>query len=307
MAHSLKNQIHYSINQCWKENVQKHSYKEQNSKESSYMIFSFSEAFRLKDVGKDFSNFLKKEHPDLKQIKDISPKIIQDFLDGKTHCSKQTIANYYHSMKKIDMVLSRTYKSYETKFIDIIKPVSQNQYKFTGRGVTNQIPPEDFRRILDYCKQNPSQSSYVVRLQQHLGIRVNELVHGLKIQNIHFDKNELVITNTKAGKILTRQLTPELSHLLKEIIEKKYDTSGNRLFTIENASVNRYLSRVEEKLDILGRYSIHNLRARVAQDYYDSLRSAGFSKNEALQKTSLFLNHRTEREQMLTRSYINVD
>lgn len=307
MSHSIRHQINYAINHCWSENTQKHAYKEQHGTIASYKIFSYAESFRLKDIGKNFASFLKKEYPEVKQIKDISPQAIQNFLNGKSHCSESTIRAYYHSMKKLDMVLEKTYKSYESKFVDIIKPIPNNRLKFTGRGAINQIPPIDLLRILNYCKQHPSQSSYIIQLQKHLGIRVNELTHGLMIKNINFDKNELLIENCKGGKHLIRQLTPEITSLLKEVINQKYDPLGQRLFTIENGSVNRYLSRIEEKIGILGRYSVHNIRSRVAQDFYNDLRSKGLSKNEALFKTSLFLNHRTEREQMLTRSYINVD
>lgn len=49
---------------------------------------------------------------------------------------------------------------------------------------------------------------------------------------------------------------------------------------------------------------MHNIRARVAQDYYDLLRTEGYSKHDSLRETSLFLNHRSEREHMLTQSYL---
>ena len=52
--------------------------------------------------------------------------------------------------------------------------------------------------------------------------------------------------------------------------------------------------------------TMHNIRARVAQDYYDLLRTEGYSKHDSLQETSLFLNHRSEREHMLTQSYLKI-
>lgn len=307
IGHSIKNQINYAINKCWNEGTQKRNYKMQEGKDMSHQVFSYSESFRLKDVAKDFSNYLKREYPTIRQIKDISPNVIQRFLDSKTHCSKQTITTYYNSLKKIDMILNHTYKTYSTKFIDIIKPNTTIAKDYqSGKGVANQMSSSDFNKLLEYCKNNPSQSSYVIQLQKYLGIRVNELTHGIKIENIDFANNKLIITNTKGGKELIRDLTPQSSTLLKEIISKKYEPKGERLFTIENNSVNKYLARTESKIGIEGKYSIHNIRSRIAQDYFDNLREQGKSKNEALKETSLFLNHRTEREQMLTQSYINI-
>ena len=139
-----------------------------------------------------------------------------------------------------------------------------------------------------------------------LGIRVNELIHGIKLQNIDFNNNKLLLTNTKGGKLLTRELTSESANLLKEVISKRYDSKGIQLFSIENGSVNKYLLRLERKINIKGQYSMHNIRARVAQDYYDHLRTKGYSKHDSLRETSLFLNHRNEREQMLTQSYLKI-
>lgn len=303
MAHSLANQIKYAINSNWSEGTQKRNYRMENGPQMSPKIFSYSESFRLKDVGSDFSRFVNHEFPHIKQIKDITPEIIQKFLDSKANCSKQTLETYYYSLKKIDMVLCSTYKTYQKKFIDIVKPMSAKTSANTGRGVHNQIPVADFERILSYCREHPSQSAYIIQLQKSLGIRVNELTHGLSISNINFAKNEVVIHNTKGGKTLVKSISPETATLLREIIRHRY-SSNNNLFSIHNNSVNRYLSRICEKLNISQHYSIHNIRSRVAQDYYDNLRSQGFSKQHSLHETSLFLNHRTTREQMLTTSYI---
>lgn len=307
MAHSIKNQIFYSISQNWHEGTQKRNYKMQQGSHMTPMVFSHSECFRLKDIARDLGNFLKNNHPGIKQVKDITPNMIQDFLNSKSHCSRQTINTYYQSLKKIDLLLEKTYKSYDCKFVDLIKPISTQGKNFSSfRGVENQIPTSELTKILDYCKQHPGQSSYAIQLQTMLGIRVNELVHGIKISNIDFDNNTLSIINTKGGKPLEKNLSPDTSNLLKEIISQKYDNKNERLFTIENASVNRYLSRIESTLGINGKYSTHNIRSRVAQDFFDTLRAQGYSKHDALKETSLFLNHRTEREQMLTQSYIHI-
>ena len=306
MAHSIKNQIGFAINQNWHEGTQKRNYKMQQGKEMSFLVFSHSEAFRLKDMAKDFGKYINGNHPDIKQIKDITPNIIQEFLNSKVHCSKQSINTYYQSLKKIDLLLEKTYKSYNRKFIDIIKPISAQGQTFSHRGVANQIPMNELTKILDYCKQHPCQSAYAIRLQSMLGIRVNELIHGIKLQNIDFNNNKLLLTNTKGGKLLTRELTSESANLLKEIISKRYDSKGIQLFSIENGSVNKYLLRLEGKINIKGQYSMHNIRARVAQDYYDLLRTEGYSKHDSLRETSLFLNHRSEREHMLTQSYLKI-
>ena len=140
MSHSIKNQIFFAISQNWHEGAQKRNFKMQEGKEMSSLVFSHSEAFRLKDMAKDFGKYINDNYPNIKQIKDITQNIIQEFLNSKVHCSKQSINTYYHSLKKIDLLLEKTYKSYNRKFIDIIKPISAQGQTFSHRGVANQIP-----------------------------------------------------------------------------------------------------------------------------------------------------------------------
>ena len=83
MAHSIKNQIGFAINQNWHEGTQKRNYKIQQGSHMTPMVFSYSESFRLKDVAKDLGNFLKSDHPGIRQIKDITPNMLQEFLNNK--------------------------------------------------------------------------------------------------------------------------------------------------------------------------------------------------------------------------------
>ena len=56
---NLNGQITFAINKCFSESTDKHDYKKENGKEMGDKIFSYSEKFRLKDVSRDFTSYIK--------------------------------------------------------------------------------------------------------------------------------------------------------------------------------------------------------------------------------------------------------
>jgi len=284
--------------------MDKHSSKHQDQQEEHTQIYSYSEKFRLLDTAKMLNNHIKDNFPDVKQIKDITPGIIQNILNDKAkNCTQNTINTYAQSLNKIAEICNKNYSSCNLNFKDVIMPVALTQ-KSKLRGVANQIPIQDLNKICDYAKKNYSTSGQVILAQRELGIRVNELT-TIKVENIDFKNNVLHLTNTKGGKKLDRKITPGLKGILEKNIQQMSVTKG-RLFPVSQNTVNTYLRRIEEKLNIQGRYSIHNIRAAIAQEYYNNLRETGVSKDNAIKQTSIWLNHGPNREKLLKESYIEI-
>ncbi|MFT8352616.1 tyrosine-type recombinase/integrase [Clostridium saccharoperbutylacetonicum] len=301
---SIKNQIQQAINNNFEENTDKHSYKQQDDQEVK--VFSYSEKFRLLDAAKMLSNYIKENFPNIKQIKDVNSNVIQDFLNTKAkNCTQNTINTYSNSLNKIAAICNKNYSSCNLTWKqDVIIPAALTQ-KSQLRGVANQIPLEDLNKICDYAKRNYSTSGQIILCQHELGLRVNELVSGIKVENIDFKNNILHLTNTKGGKNLDREITQELKAILEKSIQQRNITSG-RLFPITENAVNTYLRRTEEKLGIKGRYSIHNIRSAIAQKFYNSLRENGVNKDNAIKQTSIWLNHGPDRKKLLEKSYIEI-
>lgn len=298
---SIKNQIQQAINNNFEENTDKRAYKQQENQ--NVKIFSYSEKFRLLDTAKMLSNYIKENFPDVKQIKDVTPEVIQSFLNDKAQtCTQNTVNTYTQSLNKIAEICNKNYSSCKLEWkkeVVIPKAITQNS---NLRGVKNQMPVEDLQRVCEYAKNNYSQSGQIVLCQQYLGIRVNELV-TIKIENIDFKKDILHLKNCKGGKRIDRVIDPELKAILLETIEKNNITSG-KIFSITENSVNTYLRRTEEKLGIVGRYSTHNIRSTISQLKYNKLKSEGLSIKESMREVSLWLNHGEDRERLLLGSYI---
>lgn len=301
---SIKNQIQVSVSNAFEEFTDKHAYKRQE--DPGIKVFSYSEKFRLLDTAKMLSNYIKENFPDVRQIKDVDSNIIQKFLNDKANaCTQNTINTYSNSLNKIAAICNKNYSSCSLTWKkDVVIPTAVTQ-KSKLRGVTNQMPLTDLNKICDYAKKNYSISGQVILCQRELGLRINELVSGIKVEKIDFKNNILHLDNTKGGKKLDREITPILREILEKNIQERNLTSG-RLFPIGENSVNTYLRRTEARLGIKGSYSTHNIRSAIAQEYYDNLRESGVSSKEALKLTSLWLNHGENREKLLLTSYINV-
>jgi len=309
MGRSIKQQINYAINRCSGcsddgPGINKHDYKIENGVEMTYRIFSQSEKYNIMDVSGNICRYVNENYTNINEVKQITPDMIQNYLNSKVNTTQHSISFYYSSIKKLEKICTKCFSSFDGKWTnDLIVPLSKSN-RINTRGVHNQIPQGEYNKILTYANEhNGIQSNYVISIQNHLGIRTNELTHGLKKSLIDFENNKITIKNTKGGKILIKNITIELKEILKEVIKNDFSNGGDRLFTISNNAVDKQMERICDKLEI-SRYNIHNIRSRLSQNYYDNCLKNKMSKKDALAATSIFLNHITPREQMLTKSYL---
>lgn len=299
---SMFQQFNNAISECFKEGMDKHADKAHNSA-ATEKIYSYSSMNNLKDFAKNLSNFLKENYPDTKRLGDIKEAQLQNFLNNKNEngCSQNTLDLYRSNLNKLEIVVNATYSSVNWDFKNTLEtPASIKEFD-KNRGVDSVMSRGDYNKILDYSRENRSTSGDAILLQNGLGIRVEELAQ-IKINNIDLDKNRIVLDNTKGGKVLTREMTPEVRSI---VIDRIKNTDANKLIEIKSDSINAQLRRIEDKLGI-DRHSNHDIRRLVAQEKFDAYREEGDSKKEALEKTSAWLNHIGPREQMLTKSYIKI-
>ena len=299
---SIKCQFQYAINSNFREGMNKHSLKGQDTSHTN--IYSFNEKFRLLDLANDINSFLKQNFPDIKYIRDIEPNHIQAFLNCKSSCTQNTINSYVQSLKKLERVSNKCYGLSKNNMTQVAIPQVQRKCD-TSRGASHPITQNVYEKILTYCLNNPSKSGDALLLDytcsDYHGMRVEELAR-IKLQNIN-DNGIITVTNAKGGK----EYQMQCSNLpfLQEIISKQYDANGKFLFNMKGSSINKYLERTCVRLG-LEKYSFHDIRRYHAQNHFDTLRNQGASTKDALLSTSRYLGHNTPRLQMMTQSYIKL-
>lgn len=306
---NLSHQINRAIDSAFGNGgTDKHSYKAENGGGMDGKVFSISDSNNLKDLGRNIMNYFRENNIEVKNIKDIKPEHLQNFLNSKSQtCTQHTIDQYSNNISKLDKICNSFCGSNWDVKENVITPVAQ-KIASDLRGSGHAISREDYNKILNYAKENTSQSGDAVQLQDKLGIRVNELA-TIKIKEIEINKEKGTIKfdlhNTKGGKELIRIIP--INGKLLELIERnsKGKVGNDRLFSINPRSINKYLSRVEEKLG-LDKYSNHDIRRLIAQEKYEENLKKGMTKKESIQDVSRWLNHGNNRNYMITRSYLNI-
>ena len=300
---NLYGQMTYAINKNFKEGVDKRAYKQANGKGMGSKIFSYGEKYRLKQLAKSFQIYAKENELNIKLVKDIRPENIQDFLEKvKEHgCTQNTINSYANSLFKIQNTINVTY-NLNLKWREEIAIPQVEKKSSSARGVDSVISRENYNKILNYARENESQSGLALQMQNWLGVRVEEIAR-IKKEFINLKDRTITFKNTKGGKKLIRDIPEDKIDFVKSVIDHNFHQ--DRLFSIEGKSINKYLNRVQDQLG-LKRHSNHDIRRLVAQEKYDSFREGGMSIKDAANETSKWLSHGDDRLNMLEKSYIKL-
>ena len=300
---NLYGQMIYAINKNFKEGVDKRAYKQANGKGMGSKIFSYGEKYRLKQLAKSFQIYAKENNLNVKLVKEIKAEYIQGFLEGAKErgCTQNTINSYANSLFKIQNTLNSTY-NLNLKWREEIAIPQVEKKSSSTRGVDSVISREDYNKILNYARENESQSGLALQMQNWLGVRVEEIAR-IKKEFISLKDRTIIFKNTKGGKVLIRNIPEDKIVFVKSVIE--HDFHNERLFSIEGKSINKYLNRVQDQLG-LERHSNHDIRRLIAQEKYDSFRESGMSIKEAANETSKWLSHGDDRLNMLEKSYIKL-
>lgn len=300
MAKNLRGQFNWAINSSFKEKIDKHADKKQNGWDMSDKVYSYTSRKNLLDFSKTLNNWLKQNAPEVNRVEKLTPELTQRFLQEKAEsCTQKTVNAYASNLRKLEVLTNKTYDTSSNWGSSVVTPAALTKEDI-NRGAKAQMSRGDLDKVIEECKQRDCQSAYAIRLEEKLGLRVQEIATISK-ENIDLENNKIIIDNSKGGREITREIDMETKELVEEIIEKNY--SDNKLFTIQDDSVNKYLGEIEKELG-LEAHSIHDIRRTLAQERYDSYREEGYTIQEAADLTSLYLNHNKDRMAMLRESYI---
>lgn len=302
---SLFQQFNYAINDAFEEGRDKHSDKKENGREMTEKLYSHSSVHDMKDFAKNLSNYMKENFPEVRQVGRIEEGHLQGFLNQKNEegCSQNTLDKYKSDLNKLELIVNAKYQSCNWDYKhEIMTPTSIKQHD-ENRGADHAIPRELYNKILAYCKDNRSASGDAILCQDKLGVRVAELAE-LKVKNLDFDKEKINLDNTKGGKLQEKEMDPKIKEILEERAVGK--APEDKVFGIKDAAINRQLSRIQDKLGVEDKFSNHDIRRLLAQETYDKYREEGDTKQQAMDKTSQFLNHGNNRNALLEKSYIKI-
>ena len=287
MGKNLRHELRTYVMNNFKEGQNKHDIKHEHKEVIG--VWSYGTKTDLLNKIDTFSAWCKDEK-EITRLERVDKELIKQFLEAKSNdgCTDRTVEAYRSALRRIGMIAGEDW--------GVEKVVSRGRAA-ADRGAESVISKEDYNKLLDYCRENPSKSSICVLLEREVGVRVGDLAYGVKI-----DGNELKI-NSKNGRICTREITPEISHIINSDLFRGMVDDQGRVHAPKDDSLNKYLRRTEDRLGI-ERHSFHDLRRFMAQEKYDEYRRSGSDRTEALNKVGEWLNHGNKRATMVLESYV---
>ena len=285
MSKSLFYQFNSALDMCFRLHFDKHSDKHNPESDNSHIIKSLSAKSNLKDFAHDFSAYIRQEYS-VKQIKEITPEMCQKYIDYKCeNCSLKTVKGYQSNLLKLSKCANKTFNIH-TDFsvtIDeskIEKTETIKQYSFTN---------EEIEKIL--AAPRTCDSLNALKFAFLNGTRVNTL-ERLEVRHINFKDNEITIFKDKGGRTRIIEMNEDTAKLLKEQIKGK--KPQDKVFNIKKNSVNKYLRRRCEKLNICTpsgkiKSGCHAIRKLWAEQ---------FAEKNGVEKTMVALGHSEDRKDL---------
>lgn len=227
---------------CFVLHFDKHSDKHNPQADSDHIIKSLSAKGNLKDFAHDFAAFIKNEYG-VKQIKEITSDMCQSYIERKSAegCSLKTIKTYQSNMLKLSKCANKAFNirtdySVSVDESKIEKTETIKQYSFTNK---------EMEKIL--AAPRTCDSLNALKFAYWNGTRVNTL-ERLEVRHINFKDNKITIFKDKGGRTRIIEMNEDTAKLLREQIKGK--KPQDKVFNIKKNSVNKYLRRRCEKLNI---------------------------------------------------------
>lgn len=277
---------------CFVLHFDKHSDKHNPQADSDHIIKSLSAKGNLKDFAHDFSAFVKSEYG-VKQIKQITPDMCQTYIERKSSegCSLRTIKTYQSNLLKLSKCANKAFNirtdfSVSVDESKIEKTETIKQYSFTR---------QEMEKILSAPRS--CDSLVALNFAFQTGVRVNTL-ERLEVRHINFKSNEITIYKDKGNRTRVLTMSEETAKLLRQQIKGK--NPQDRVFAVKKGSVNRYLRRRCEKLNICTpngeiKSGVHSIRKLWAEENAERYGTA---------KTMVALGHGEDRKD-LEDTYLN--
>ncbi len=286
MSKSLFYQFNSAIDLNYRHHFNKHGDKFNPETDSSHIVKSLSAKSNLKDFAHDFSAFIKSEYG-VKQVKQITPDMCQSYIERKSAegCSLKTIKTYQSNLLKISKCANKTFNirtdySVSVDESKIEKTETIKQYSFTRA---------EMEKILSAPRSCDSLTA--LKFAYQTGVRVNTL-ERLEVRHIDFKNGEITIYKDKGNRTRVLPMSEETAKLLREQIKGK--NPQDKVFGVKKGSVNRYLRRRCEKLNIKNekheiKSGCHAIRKLWAEQ---------FAEKNGVAKTMVALGHGEDRKDL---------
>lgn len=284
---NIKYQFKHCIDFNFKEGMDKHSIKK-NGKDNS-KIYSYSDRKNLIDLSANFANWIKENHAEIKQLKDINSMHIQEFLNEKANsCSRKSLQEYQSHFRKLESLCNNTYNT-NVDFHSTVTPISAKN----GGGKIRNIMCSDAQYQMLLKTKNSNLKSALV-LSKNFGLRASECS---KLQYRDIKEDGIYIADSKGKKSrFVKAENKEQQDILQQFRGKKQ----GRICPIQTGSLQQAFNRECKKQGIhFQNGAFHTLRKNFATAKYKEYREKGETVQQALDSVSHVLGHGSKRNELM--------
>jgi len=292
IARNLKYQFLTAINQHFKAGMDKHSVKHAGEMNGT-RIFSYADRSNLVDLASGFSEYMKQEHPQIKEIRQISPDHVQGFLATKSSTTTQATLDQYGSrFNKLERLVNDSYKSCSVDFHSVVVPSST---KCSGKVRTQMLAPSDYQTLLNHTTNTNLRNALV--LSYSAGLRASEC-SKIKASDWHAASGTLTIVDSKGKR--SREVKVPQQHI--PAVNAVMSSSQGRICNCQTESLQKAFRRQLVACGLADTYkngAFHTARKAYATNLYKECRNQGMSVQSSLSAVSKSLGHGANRNDLM--------
>lgn len=198
-----------------------------------------------KATAKNLSNWLKENHPEIKEIREITPEHIQEWInDRATNWSVRTLENHLSRIKYMEEQAQRAYPKSKIEFYkdDLTKPETKASQR------NKMMDKSDFERLREAMSRSRSYAKDAIEISYRCGLRVNE-VACLKREDIDLENRTIHVSRegAKNGRERYVPIRDKDTDYFKGLLEKHPE--DGYLSKISPDAINRAIGRALDKLE----------------------------------------------------------
>ena len=311
MARNLKYQFKYAIEQSCKFGADKHSMKSNRAEDVSRgsKTLSYADRKNLIDVSANFSNWMRDNHSEIKELKDINSNHIQNFLNEKAQtCISATIGQYQAKFSKLEKLVNNTYTNANVNYSNTVTPAASNN---TEKLRSKTMSEADYNKLNNHMSNNcrSDNGAKALQLGYHAGLRVAE-ISKLQQRDIKINPDgtaTVSVVGGKGGRDRDVHITNKESVQTLSNIRDSVANPTDRVVPIQDGSINKAINRAMDKCNMqeykLHDTCVHSLRKAFAQQEYDRYKEEGMEPKQAWDCVSEQLGHGKNRDD-LYKAYI---
>lgn len=294
---NLKKQFIDVINSTFSPGTDKHSYVRSNA--TKHKIVGFETRRQYIKVIMPFVNYLNKTNNEIKEIRDIRPYNLQDYVNkNKDLWGPITMLNYKSIFKMIEKDAKNFYHSSTINFTkDVIFKSNKNE-KIRNEWMNRA----DLENLIKYKEEHGCTSKCLLGLKiaATFGLRVSEICK-LKGNDINLKYSNLHIHESKGKRSRDLPLNSskklELARYIKENIR-----DNERIVPVREDTLNQFLRRSLVAMGItkyrIAKTGVHAIRKMVASEEYNNILKNTKNVKKAEKEVSKQLGHNKIRKEI---------